>query len=243
MMQSQAVNASNFAAHKHLFARQPKRSRPASGDSLGDEAGPTLLRNAACTHSMNIKAASRSSSSSVVVVVAAAAAAAAAAVAPSNSSSSSILLFICFVFEGIKWRRAMLASAIAHHQKHYTLLSHLVHSVQDRDHRPIFFLYSDMRQSLANCQIVSTAASRRTYFGGQAAHGCSTSVAVGIDQAGGLPGMSAADAHVVGITVSNVPPCRYGQTVQAVYTIGAIVDFAAMKSHVNIGAVALKEVR
>jgi hypothetical protein len=41
--------------------------------------------------------------------------------------------------------------------------------------------------------------------------GCSINLAVGKDEATALPSMRATHAHVVGIAIGDLPPCRHGQ--------------------------------
>ena len=61
-------------------------------------------------------------------------------------------------------------------------------------------------------------------------------------QAIALPRMLATNANVVGISLGNLPPCRYGQRMLAILSNGAIIDLVKMQRHVQIGAVALKGV-
>ena len=123
---------------------------------------------------------------------------------------------------------------------YYTLLLHLAHSVED-GRRPLFSLFSGVRQNLI-LSARRAAASRRTYMRGIGVRGCSTGVAVGKDKVIDLPSMRTTHAHVVGIAVGNLPPCRHGQSGQipkAFNNFGAIIDFAKMQGHVQVGAVTL----
>jgi hypothetical protein len=51
--------------------------------------------------------------------------------------------------------------------------------------------------------------------------------------------MRTAHARVIGIAVGNLPPCRHGQRLSAIWNIGVIVDFVTMKGYVDTGAVTL----
>jgi hypothetical protein len=53
-----------------------------------------------------------------------------------------------------------------------------------------------------------------------------------------FPRMLATDTQIVLISVSDLPPCRHGQTVTLVF-FGPLIDFATIQSHVQVGAVAL----
>ncbi len=75
---------------------------------------------------------------------------------------------------------------------------------------------------------------------GIGASGGSIDVAVGKDQETSLPRMSGTDADVVGISLGDLPPCRNGQRLSAIFNNGAIVDFVTMQRHVQVGTVALR---
>ncbi len=68
-------------------------------------------------------------------------------------------------------------------------------------------------------------------------------VAVGKDQTKNLPRMGAADANIIRITRGNLPPRRHVHIHTAIFNKREIVDFVAMKRHVQVGAVALRKKR
>jgi hypothetical protein len=71
------------------------------------------------------------------------------------------------------------------------------------------------------------------------AHGCSIDVAVGKNKVMALPSMRTTHAHVVGIAIGDLPPCRHGQRLGAILKYGVIVEFVNKQSHVEVGTVAL----
>jgi hypothetical protein len=78
-----------------------------------------------------------------------------------------------------------------------------------------------------------------TYTRGSSAHGCSTGKAVGKDEAITLPRVSATHTMIIGTPIRNLPPCRHVQRPTAILNISAIINFATMQGHVQVGAVAL----
>jgi hypothetical protein len=83
-------------------------------------------------------------------------------------------------------------------------------------------------------QLVYAAAMRRTYTIFVAASGCSTNVAVCKDQPRGLPSMRAADAHVVGTAVGDLPSCRHVPRLTFVIGHGDTIHFMKMQRHVEV---------
>ncbi len=70
--------------------------------------------------------------------------------------------------------------------------------------------------------------------------GCSIEVAVGKDEAITLPRVSATHTSIIGTPIRNLPPCRHVQRLIAIFNKSAIIDFATMQGHVQVGAIALR---
>ncbi len=52
--------------------------------------------------------------------------------------------------------------------------------------------------------------------------------------------MSGTDANVICISLGDLPPCRHRQRLFAIINFGAIIDFATMQRHVQVGSVTLR---
>ncbi len=79
-----------------------------------------------------------------------------------------------------------------------------------------------------------------TYTRGSSARGCSTGLAIGKDEAITLPRVSATHTNIIGTPIRNLPPSRHVQTPTAIFNMSAIIDFATVQGHVQVGAVALR---
>ncbi len=82
-----------------------------------------------------------------------------------------------------------------------------------------------------------------TFKRGIGAHGCTIQVAVGKDKAITLQRMGATHANIIRIAEGNFPTRRNVHRLLSILNKRAIVDFVTMKSHVQVGAVALKRKR
>jgi hypothetical protein len=69
---------------------------------------------------------------------------------------------------------------------------------------------------------------------------CSIEVAVGKDEVWTLPRVIATDTSIIGTPIRNLPPCRHVHRLKAILNLSAIIDFATMQGHVQVGAVALR---
>jgi hypothetical protein len=126
-----------------------------------------------------------------------------------------------------------MRAAAAEHQKYHTIPSPLAHSVEV-GRRTIFFLFRREENLTFSKGCGSTDKRGMGHFS-------PIIVAIRKDEAISLPRMGGTDANIIRITGGNFPTRRGVNRLITISNKPAIVNFVRVKSHINVGAIALQE--